>query len=67
MIWESWGDFFAMGGYALYVWGSIIVVAGLMLSEVWSLGMRRKSILLQLKITRRPGAQRKGETYENAA
>ena len=22
MIWASWSDFFAMGGYAFYVWGS---------------------------------------------
>jgi heme exporter protein D len=22
MIWNSVGDFFAMGGYGLYVWGS---------------------------------------------
>jgi heme exporter protein D len=67
MIWDSWSDFFAMGGYALYVWGSIIVVAGFMLGEVLTLGMRRKSILEQLKITRRIGVQRKGAAYENAA
>lgn len=67
MIWDSWGDFFAMGGYALYVWGSIIVVAACMLGEVLSLGMRRKAVLAQLKITRRPAAQRTGAAYENAA
>jgi heme exporter protein D len=22
MNWNSWGDFWAMGGYGLYVWGS---------------------------------------------
>jgi heme exporter protein D len=54
MIWANWGDFFAMGGYALYVWGSIIVVAGCMLGEVLSLAMRRRSIVAQRKITRRP-------------
>lgn len=27
MIWHSASDFFAMGGYGLYVWGSMAVVA----------------------------------------
>jgi heme exporter protein D len=25
MIWANWQDFFFMGGYALYVWGSVLV------------------------------------------
>jgi heme exporter protein D len=47
MIWESWGDFFAMGGYGLYVWGSVVVVLVCMLGEVafllqrWN-GIRRR-------------------------
>jgi len=49
MIWNSWGDFFAMGGYAFYVWGSIIMVAGCMAGELVSLKMRRKAILAQHK------------------
>ncbi|MEO5660021.1 MAG: heme exporter protein CcmD [Polaromonas sp.] len=43
MIWESWSDFFAMGGYALYVWGSLVVVFSLMLCEVFVLTLRGKS------------------------
>jgi heme exporter protein D len=66
MIWDSWSDFFAMGGYALYVWGSIIVVAGCMLGELASLALRRKSVLEQLRGTCRPGAQR-GAANETAA
>jgi heme exporter protein D len=27
MIWNSWNDFWAMGGYGLYVWGSFGVSA----------------------------------------
>jgi heme exporter protein D len=27
MIWNSWNDFLAMGGYGLYVWGSFGVTA----------------------------------------
>ena len=48
MIWESWNDFFAMGGYALYVWGSFIVVFGCMAGEVMLLTQRAKSIRTQL-------------------
>jgi len=33
MIWNSVGDFVAMGGYGLYVWGSYAVVAVWMLVE----------------------------------
>lgn len=67
MIWDSWSDFFAMGGYALYIWGSVIVVAGCMIGEVAALIMRRKSILQQLKGARRPASMRKGVRHENAA
>lgn len=33
MIWNSASDFFAMGGYGLYVWGSYAATAALMLLE----------------------------------
>jgi heme exporter protein D len=33
MSWNSWGDFFHMGGYGLYVWGSYGVTLALMLIE----------------------------------
>ena len=33
MIWNSWTDFFHMGGYGLYVWGSYAVTAAVMLAE----------------------------------
>lgn len=48
MIWESWRDFFAMGGYALYVWGSFIVILGCMAGEVLLVTQRSKSIRAQL-------------------
>ena len=36
MIWNSWSDFWAMGGYGLYVWGSFGVTATVMAIEmVW--------------------------------
>jgi heme exporter protein D len=33
MVWNSASDFFAMGGYGLYVWGSYGVTAAWMLLE----------------------------------
>ncbi|MBZ0094201.1 MAG: heme exporter protein CcmD, partial [Sulfuricella sp.] len=29
MNWNSWAEFFHMGGYAFYVWGSYAVTAAL--------------------------------------
>lgn len=52
MTWESWSDFFAMGGYALYVWGAFGMVIGLLLIEVAGLARRRKAIRKEL--ARRP-------------
>jgi heme exporter protein D len=34
MRWESWSDFWFMGGYALYVWGSVGMTALLLLLEM---------------------------------
>jgi heme exporter protein D len=33
MMWESASDFFHMGGYGLYVWGSYAMCAAFMLAE----------------------------------
>ena len=48
MNWGSWSDFFAMGGYALYVWGSYGVTAGLIVVEILMLRNRRRAALDQL-------------------
>ena len=58
MIWEKWNDFFEMGGYALYVWGSYLVMLGLMAVESSLLIMRRRNILKYLGHT--PEACREG-------
>jgi heme exporter protein D len=49
MNWASGSAFFAMGGYALYVWGSYAVTAGLIVVEILLLGSRRRAILDQLQ------------------
>jgi len=41
-------EFFAMGGYALYVWGSFGVTALLMVAEPLLLRSRRKTVLQRL-------------------
>ena len=49
MIWNSWEEFWAMGGYALYVWGSVGVVLLCIAGELLELAGRRKAITLALK------------------
>lgn len=66
MIWNSWGDFFAMGGYALYVWGSFVVMFGLLGAEVFMLQMRRKSTLQQLRRWTRNNARHGRKDGENS-
>ena len=41
-------DFFNMGGYALYVWGSFGVTAVLMIAEPLLVRARRKTILQRI-------------------
>jgi heme exporter protein D len=45
MVWNSVGDFLHMGGYGLYVWGSVVITAAFMLIEVGILVVRRRTIL----------------------
>ena len=47
MTWNSAADFWNMGGYGLYVWGSYAVTLLLMLVEPW-LASRRHAQALQL-------------------
>jgi heme exporter protein D len=49
MIWHSFGDFLAMGGYALYVWGSFGLTFALMALEVWMAGHSQREALAQLR------------------
>ena len=49
MQWASAADFFAMGGYALYVWGSFGACAILMAIEPVLASQRQKQILATLR------------------
>jgi heme exporter protein D len=45
MNWNSWSEFFLMGGYAFYVWGSVIVTFALLAIEVlWVLNARGQAL-----------------------
>jgi heme exporter protein D len=45
MIWQSASEFWAMGGYGVYVWGSMGVSAALLALEVWLARMGRSQAL----------------------
>jgi heme exporter protein D len=49
MNWGSPAEFFAMGGYGFYVWGSFGVCALLMIVEPIMANRRRKHILRSLR------------------
>jgi heme exporter protein D len=49
MNWNSAGDFFAMGGYALYVWGSFGACALALVLEPLLVGKRHGDVLRSLR------------------
>jgi len=49
MHWNSAGEFFAMGGYAFYVWGSFGVCALALAVEVWLLRRDRRATIATLR------------------
>ena len=49
MNWNSVPEFFAMGGYALFVWGSFGACAVALAAEIFLLGRRRDAILRSLR------------------
>lgn len=49
MQWQSWADFWHMGGNAAFVWGSYGVWIALAAWELWQLRQQRSSTLRQLR------------------
>ena len=43
MSWNGWSDFWAMGGYGLYVWGSYGVTVVLVATEILRLRARTRA------------------------
>lgn len=51
-MWNSPAEFFAMGGYALYIWSSFGVCALVLIWEPVSIRLRKKAIIRRLKLER---------------
>ena len=49
MQWNSVSEFFEMGGYAFYVWGSFGLTALVMVAEPLLIRSRRKAVLQSLR------------------
>jgi heme exporter protein D len=49
MNWGSWENFWMMGGYGLYVWGSYAVTFAMIAAEIALLRMRRRDALDTLR------------------
>lgn len=48
MQWHSVGEFFNMGGYAFYVWGSFGITALVVVAEIWQVRAKRREVLRNL-------------------
>lgn len=51
MNWKSAADFFAMGGYGLYVWGAYGVTLALMLIEPVTTRLRYRAALRRTSVS----------------
>lgn len=63
MQWASLSDFWAMGGYGFYVWGSYGVTVVLMIAEVIFVVRRRSATLEQIA---RSARMEKGQRNESS-
>ena len=57
MQWHSVGEFLAMGGYALYVWGSFGACAVALSAEWWLLRRQHRRLLRTLRRQRDPAVR----------
>jgi heme exporter protein D len=56
MVWGSWDAFWAMGGYAAFVWGSYGVTVAALAAEIWLARRRRRLAREEAERIRRRGA-----------
>lgn len=49
MKWEGLNEFWSMGGYGLYVWGSYFVTVAIVIFEIYTLRTSRSQTLKLLK------------------
>lgn len=61
----SWADFFAMNGYAFYVWGSYGVALLVFAVEIVMVRHRRQKTLCELRLMRdEMGETEQGKRYD---
>jgi heme exporter protein D len=60
-MWNSFGEFLAMGGYGLFVWGSIGACAVVCVLEPLLLNLKRRALL------REAGEQRQADAGQFTA
>ena len=53
MNWNSWRDFFNMGGYALYVWGSFFLFFISLTFELWNLRKEERELFHILMLSKK--------------
>lgn len=61
MQWHSAAEFFAMGGYAGYVWGSLGACALGMLIEPWLISRRHRRAVAEIR------QERQAEAFDTPA
>ena len=66
MIWDSWSDFLAMGGYAHYVWGSFGMVLAALGAEQLILSLQREDALTAARLARQQARTRGNGTQPGA-
>jgi heme exporter protein D len=64
MNWNGWAEFFHMGGYAFYIWGSYAVTAVLIAGEILLLRARRQNALKLVRRTVKYGKAEKDESND---
>jgi heme exporter protein D len=58
MSWRSWTEFWSMGGYGFYVWGSYGVTFALLAAEVLLVRSRRRGARSNARALRAQGEAR---------
>ncbi len=48
-MWSSFGEFLAMGGYGLYIWGSMGACLLVCVFEPISLNLKRRALLAEVR------------------
>lgn len=62
MNWASMSDFFSMGGYGLYVWGSYLVAIVCIAGEVILVFNRRRTLMKHLSLIHQSNKEKINET-----